>query len=812
MRRSSLTSLFILAPLLAAGQQTHPFLLGAEWQVDASPAVKELFWESGCNFARLTGGGYGWVTESHRRALKELNEHGVRVLLQLGSHYPDGSFFDLKDAYFVDQNGKTGVPNRQSWAVEYDGQAWPQYSYASEPFRNLLQQNFKTYFQALGPLPNVEAILLHNEPGFFWLNNRTFDYNPSSIARFRKWLPSQYGSIADLNQTWGQSYNSFDEVQPPHDPSANQAAWLDWRRANVAVVQDFLEWERGVSRQAHPEIPTTTNLSGPIDNWYPIRLGNNYQFSEGLDIASIDIYPGAEWSSRFFPAYTMDMTRGAANGKRLFVAECESYAPEHFPKLSDQERADRLASDLWTYIGHGANAISLWTWNGQDGFKLTSGKFNERIAAVRDTAYAAKMLHLGEFSKPARQVALVVDPNSYLLFKTGEETGTESQKSYSTALGLYGALAQAHVEADVLSVDQLRTAKDNPYRAMILASAATMDAALATRLATFVKGGGLLIADGSVASRNLNGAFTQTRPGFGLDQLFGLKVTAEDLQAAVSIRSSNSTFAGVGRDMLALNGAKPLGQFDDGQTASTIYRTGKGAAIFLGTNPGTPNSEGGQPGLAQALSEWLKTEAGISSAEQIDGADEYLDLGNLTDSKQNRLIVISNPPNRADPNKPYSNVRISVPNRNPQDQVFLFSSPVKAGARVQTGPLPLSGNSWVIPSLVSHAVILTAHDHSPLLSTDAPEATRFGSEAEIEITVFNPSPRSIKGSLSLGTPQGWNTTTAKVFLGPYQHSTFALRTRPDRVQDRVPVKAVLDLGDMKVESIPFDLHVLAQSN
>src|SRR5271154_5814809 len=98
-------------PLLAAttlAQTSKPFLLGADWREDASPAVKELFWETGCNYARVTGGGYDWAVEAHKRALNELDRHGVQVLLQLGSHYPSARFFDFKDAYFVDQNGKTG--------------------------------------------------------------------------------------------------------------------------------------------------------------------------------------------------------------------------------------------------------------------------------------------------------------------------------------------------------------------------------------------------------------------------------------------------------------------------------------------------------------------------------------------------------------------------------------------------------------------------------------------------------------------------------------------------------------------------------
>lgn len=191
-------------PPPAAGGEA-PFLFGCEWPVDGPPNVKSLFWETGCNFARLTGGGYGWALDRHRRALQELNAHGVKVLLQLGSHYPSADYFSLKDSYLVDQKGETGKEDRNAWAITYSGSAWPQYSYASPTFRAELAKDFTAYLDGLKGHPNISALLLHNEPGYHWLNDRLFDYNPQAIARFRAWLRQQHGIIEDLNQRWGNS-------------------------------------------------------------------------------------------------------------------------------------------------------------------------------------------------------------------------------------------------------------------------------------------------------------------------------------------------------------------------------------------------------------------------------------------------------------------------------------------------------------------------------------------------------------------------------------------------------------------------------
>ena len=341
-------------------------------------------YETGCNFARLTGGGYGWTIDGHRRALQELGAHGVKVLLQLESHYPDGGYFALTDSELVDQNGEAGKKDTNAWAITYNGSAWPQYSYASDAFRSRLETDFTAYLGALKGQTNIAALLLHNEPGYHWIDDRIFDYNPQAIARFRDWLALKHGTLANLNQRWGTQYTAFAAVEPPHDlpPVSNMAAWLDWRRFQADLIAGFLDQEVAFAHRTLPGVPTTTNLSGPLDNWYPIRLGDNYRYTADMDIAGIDIYP-SQWTTAVFPGYAMDMTRGAAQGRKIYVPECEVFDGSRFPGLSEDQRAGMLRSLVWTFIGHGADGVLMWTLDGEGGFHLTDGAFNARVAAVR---------------------------------------------------------------------------------------------------------------------------------------------------------------------------------------------------------------------------------------------------------------------------------------------------------------------------------------------------------------------------------------------------------------------------------------------
>jgi beta-galactosidase GanA len=792
-----------------AQQPKHkPFLIGAEWQVDAAPAVKELFWETGCNFARLSGGGYGWITDAHKRALEELQAHGVRALLQLSSHYPDASFFDLKDAYLMDQEGKTGTPSKQSWSIEYQGQSWPQYSYGNEQFRTMLRQNFEKYFASLGPLPDVEAILVHNEPGYFWLDNRIFDYSTASISWFRKWLPSQYGSVEGLNSRWNSHYHSFAEVEPPHEvpPKGSLAAWMDWRRGNVAEIQEFLEWERSLCRQLHPEIPISTNLPGPIDNWYPIHLSDDYSFAQGQDISSIDIYPGADYTSEYFPGYSADMARSAGDGKRTFVAECESYAPEHFPKLTDQERAERLTGDLWTYIGHGANAISIWTWNGEDGFKMTKGEFNARVAAVRDTAYTAKMLNLGDFHRRASPVALVVDRNSYLTFHGNQDARAAAQHAYATALGMYGAVVQSGYETDVISSDMVRTGNAGRYRVLVLCSPETMDLALAARLKDFVRNGGLIITDSSLASYDNWGKSVDQRPGFGLDEVCGVRV-GETTETNERVLAGKWSFDISSRTKLNLTAAKANASFGDGSAAVSANHFDKGTFIVIAGNAGEANSRGDEHGLGAAMASWIDRYAAAAAKSAIDSGNSYFDRSELVDDSGNRLKILTQQLNGSGPATLVKNLPLDlgpVPER--RFQTFLLQDPGRPESRTVSGPRIVEGPLPSIQEVGSHAEVLLACDHTPLLATNSPQTLPLQGKGEVIVTVYNPSPRNVSGNLGLNAPDGWTVGSPFALkLAPFQQKNISFSVKAGGQGGRAVVRAVLTSDGLKIDSLPFDI-------
>ena len=544
-------------PAVAERTGALPFLIGADWPVDASEAVEKQAADMGMNFARINGGGGAWAIESHSKKAKQLEERGVFVLLQLGSHWVPANYFKYTDYYFVDHAGGTGKEDRTSWSIKTGGNDWPQFSYAAtgDDFKKELYIEYEKYITEFRDRGNVIGVILHNEPGLFWQDDKLYDYNPRSIARFRQWLKSRHETIETLNERWGGKHKSFDEISPPaklppiEDP-AEVAAMIDWRRFQTQMIEDWLRWEVTASMKIQPRINwrTTTNMAGPLDNWHFYRCDNMVRFSHGMDALGIDIYPN-QWTGKLFGEYTMAMARGAAAEKTpgmtspwirgprpVWVLEAQTYDDSH-KELTPEQRGELLYRDLWTYAAGGAKAIALWRLSDTGGYSLTKGQANPRTAAVKTFAAQAKWLQLERFNPVPAEVAVVVDPDSLLYIGATSEKLSRTSGIHHNFQGYYAAVRNLQLDADVLFVEQLRDEEIFPrYKTLILPSIFMMDEPLAAVLTKFVDAGGLLIVDEGFATLDRHGkpltspdgkSVGQT-PGFGLNKVVGEPQEAGD--------------------------------------------------------------------------------------------------------------------------------------------------------------------------------------------------------------------------------------------------------------------------------------------
>ena len=783
MRTTPYSSLLLILSCAIPAAEVTPrtILLGSDLSPDRSAAVRELFYESGLNCARITGGGYSWAAGSHEGLAKDLAAHDVHVYLQLGSHYPSGDYFALKDAWLVDQRGATGVEDRSSWAIRYDSACWPQYSYAHQGMREKFTADFTSYLTHFPASKQLDGVILHNEPGMHWLKDRLFDYSAVSIAAFKAWLPSQHKDIAELNRRWGTTYASFADVVPPTAPAlAAMGGWLDWRRFQVVQIADFMRWEAEFVKRVRPDLNRTTNLDGPTNNWYAVRCSDIEAYSRAMDTVGIDIYPSS-WTDRDYVPYAIDQLQGVAQGRRTDVLECEVFGDRSgaWIQLSPDQRADLLRSELWTMYGHGADGLLLWGFSRGDDFSITDdGAWNPRVLVCRDVTHQTRMIGLGKFHRAPSTVVLCLDPDTYI-----RSAGLESDLILGgSALdqefhGIHAALSAAGIQCDVIMNAQLPAVASH-YRALILPASPMMDIATAQRLRTYVNQGGTVIATAPFAALDRWGAPLPTTPGCGLDQLIG--GTSSEMTAAE-------------------NGIPAISTWTRGTGHTALIPTPTGAAYLGGSATGLPKAIAG-----------LLARAHVSSSVQVTCTGNILPDTTVLSDGTNRLLVVAVQSNKGNAASTADNVQIKIVGAVPK-AAFAFPATAITDGVVRSGPIAvpmvaIAGGCAVKLGTVSSALpVLLAVNAGPLLSLAAPAQVTAGAKVALQVTCHNPSNVELRGSIALR--QADLHASSPVVIPARASASVTLEFIAPAATARLPLSAVLTSAMGDVVAIPIDIEV-----
>lgn len=768
----------IVVALAVAGSGVaaeRDILLGADCDGGRPAAARELFFETGFTCVRLTGGGYGWAVPGHTRWAQELAAHGVRSYLQLGSHYPSADYFPMHDAWLVDQAGRSGVEDRTSWSIRYDDSSWPQYSYAHQGFRARLEADFTAYLGHFPPSTSLAGVILHNEPGMHWNRTRIFDYGPASVAAFRTWLLGRHGDIASLNRRWGSAFADFAAVQPPAKPeTAAPGAWMDWRRFQVHQIAEFMAWESSFARRIRPDLARTTNLDGPVNNWYGIRCADVEACSRGMDAVGMDIYP-TPWTDRAFVPYAVDQMQGVAQGRPAHVLECEVFGARSgfWKAIGEEGRADLLRSEVWTMLGHGADAVLLWGFSRGDEFSISDGEWNPRVLACRDIAHQQRMIGLGRFTRPAPAVAICLDPDAYLRASARDEArldgGSALDREYH---GIHAALSAAGIACDVIEMAQL-PAVSGRYRALILPDAAIADQELADRLRAQVATG-IVVASEPFAAVDRWGADLAIRPGYGLAELAG---------------GGTERSAGAGVPVL---------------------RLAQGGRLALFTSPpGAAHLAGGAPGLPAALAGILDG-AGVAAAWSLSCTGAPPPDVSLLASGDDRLLVVAAQGGEGRPLAVARNVRVGLPGMHPR-QAFAFRPTAVVAGIVRSGPEVVavgsdtSGCTVELGDIASAVPVLLTSGRGPLISLEASAKLIAGTAATLAVTVHNPSGSPLSGTIALRA--AGMTSEAPVQVGAWSAVRIDLPLMPSGPAPRLVLGAALQSAGTTTLAVPLDVTV-----
>jgi hypothetical protein len=155
-----------------------------------------------------------------------------------------------------------------------------------------------------------------------------FDVAPESLAQFRRWLRSSYGTLAALNRQWGTDFADWGQIRPILTDQAiagsgeNFSGWVDFK----AFMDDaFAGAVRAGTMAVHAADPTPdrTSLAAIEGAQVPGWGGYDYaRLAQAVDVMEIyDAGNNVEIALALNPLLTVLTTTAAVSGAELAPAE-----------------------------------------------------------------------------------------------------------------------------------------------------------------------------------------------------------------------------------------------------------------------------------------------------------------------------------------------------------------------------------------------------------------------------------------------------------------------------------------------------------
>jgi hypothetical protein len=198
-------------------------------------------------------------------------ERNFRIIASAGLHdvfgvyhYRNDSYAKRKAAYAETKDKKYLTRNVVLQAPDFD--------------RNLRSELTKRIGE-LAPLRPLAYYLADESSLTSYTDPFDVGWAPEALAGFRVWLEREYGSLQQLNRSWGTSFSDWNDVVPMTTEEAqrhgNYAPWSDHR---VYMEKEFVQAlgkARGIVRELDPKAPAS--ISGTQvptahngANWYEI--------------------------------------------------------------------------------------------------------------------------------------------------------------------------------------------------------------------------------------------------------------------------------------------------------------------------------------------------------------------------------------------------------------------------------------------------------------------------------------------------------------------------------------------------------------
>lgn len=425
----------------------------------------------------------------------------------------------------------------------------------------------------------------------------------ATAEAYRHWLKEKYeNDLSLLSKTWFRySFTEWSQIKPP--PQLQMAPecfdWLQFKNINAYRQQKWRvnvlnEVDSDALKCAHGMALSLENMAnGASDDWLAAEQVQVY----GLTF--VQSRKGAEDWKQF---QALDITRSGSRGKPFWHAEAQGghlwLQPQVYGRSRDDGRIS-TAQDvrLWnlTSLAGGARGILYPRWRplldgalfgafapyGMDG---RSTARSDMAAKVAHWANAPAQCQLMEAAPVKGEIGIVVVPQAQTLALLLANSVYPS--NYKRIMdGAYRSFFDQGIQADFVHIEDI-----DMYEYLYLPYPVMLTRESASSLREWVCSGGKLVSEGCPAYFGDYGHAATEQPGYGLDEMFGVREEYVEFTPDL-LENFSFTYEGMpvwGGEYLQtyrLSGGSAVCHDAQDRIIGARHQYGKGETILLGTCP-----------------------------------------------------------------------------------------------------------------------------------------------------------------------------------------------------------------------------------
>lgn len=550
----------------------------------------KLMREAGFNTVRMGDFAWGVMEPEEGRfdfslmddAIQVLAEEGIDVIMSTPTAGPPKWLANRYDILQRDRYGR-----RRNWGSRREGCA------NSADYRRrsvLMAQEMAKHF---ADNPHVIAWQIDNE---FGCHNSTRCYCENCRRAFAGWLEKKYGTVENLNNSWGTvfwslQYASFEDVILPvynscepenaHGWSHNPSLDLEYRRFASASWAEYQKLQIDAVKK-YSDKPVTHNFMGHFSDI------DYYDLARDLDFVAWDNYPDNQWGSSEYEYVSMahENMRGLKDAN-FIVAEQQS-GPCGWDIMGAAPEPGQLR--LWTYqaLVHGGEGIVYFR------FRVLPYGMEQYWYGVldHDGVPRRRYREIQETGRELRKLEpyIVGAKNKYqaLIVKSYDNAWSHSIKRHAAGFD-YENLLYAYYRANAdLNIDTaVSMGGYEGYKVVYMPAYNLVDPEEMRKVTEYVRNGGTLVTTFRSGGRDMHNNLFQTTLPCAFAVLAGIEVEEfTPLRKPAHIEGIVESEASVWCDVIEPLTAQVLCSYSDryfaGRAAVTVNRFGEGSVYYVG--------------------------------------------------------------------------------------------------------------------------------------------------------------------------------------------------------------------------------------